>query len=395
MISLLSGIRVIDLTRMLAGPYCTLLLADMGAEIIKIEEPEKGDGIRRMGPPFLSGESAYFISINRNKRSMTLDLKSPEGRELLLKLVETADVVVENFRPGVMARLSLDYETLKQANRSIICCSISGFGQTGPYRERPAYDLVLQAISGVVSLTGEPGRTPVRCGIPVGDIAGALMAAFAISGALVKRGKTGEGAYIDIGLMDSLVFMAPYMAQYYFADGKIPGTSGSEHRSVVPYRIYETRDDTIVVAVFGENFWKAFCLAIEQSDLAADPRFEINEKRVANREVLEPILEKALKTRDTQQWLKIFEQYGVPACEVKTIDRVLEDEQVKARGMIVSMEHPACGTVPTLANPVRVSGETAEIRHAPLLGEHTNEILSGILGMTPPEINDLHTRKIV
>lgn len=395
MTSFLSGIRVLDLTRMLAGPYCTMLMADMGAEVIKIEYPDGGDEIRKMGPPFLKGESAYFISINRNKLSMTLDLRKPEGHSLFLDLVERSDVVVDNFRPGVMKRLSLDYPVLESRNPRIIACSISGYGQTGPYKDRPAYDLVLQAMGGVLGITGEAKGRPVRCGLPIGDLAGALVASFAVVSALLAREKTGKGAYIDIGLMDSLVFMAPYIAQYFFADGVITRPEGSKHRSVVPYQAFETLDDYIVVAVFGKGFWERFCEAIERPELADDPRFATNEGRVAHRDVLEPELERVIKTRSTREWLDIFERHEIPSCEVKTIDKVLQDPQLKARDMIATMEHPVCGTVPTVANPIKVRGDTGEINHSPLLGEHTSEILSRVLNMTPPEIKALYDKGIV
>jgi len=395
MTSFLSGVRVLDLTRMLAGPYCTMLMADMGAEVIKIEHPEGGDEIRKMGPPFVKGESAYFISINRNKLSMTLNLRKPEGRSIFLRMVEKSDVIVENFRPGVMKRLELDYPVLKARNSGIIACSISGYGQTGPYKDRPAYDLVLQAMGGVVGLTGEPGGKPVRCGLPIGDLGGALMASFAVVNALFAREKTGKGAYIDISLMDSLIFLAPYIAQYYFADGEITKPSGSKHRSVVPYQVFETMDVYIVVAVFGKGFWKRFCEAIERPDLVSDPRFATNEERVAHRDILEPELEKVMKTRRAHEWLEILKEHEIPSCEVKTIDKVLQDPQLKARDEVVKMEHPTCGTIPTLANPIKVNGSTGEIHHSPLLGEHTNDILSGVLNLTPTEIEALHKKGVV
>ncbi|RTZ91132.1 MAG: CoA transferase [Deltaproteobacteria bacterium] len=393
--ALLHGVRVLDLTRMLAGPYCTLLLADMGAEVIKIERPGKGDEIRRMGPPFVKGVSAYFISVNRNKLSLTLDLKSPKGKEIFLKLVEKADVVIDNFRPGVMSGLGFDYETLKSINPKIVACSISGYGQTGPYRDRPAYDLVLQAMGGVVALTGEPGSRPVRCGVPIGDLAGAMQAAFSIVSALFARERTGEGACLDISLLDSLVFLAPYIAQYYFADGKVMGPSGSKHRSVTPYQIFESADGYLVVAVFGEGFWPRFCQAIGRPELADDPRFKTNLDRVKHREILDPLLEDLIKTRPTKEWLAALERHQIPSCEVKTIDKVLTDPQLLSRGMIGEMDHPVCGTVKTLANPVKIEGIVSDIRHAPLLGEHTNELLSRILNLTPSEIVRLREGKVV
>ncbi len=395
MSSFLSGVRVLDLTRMLAGPYCTMLLADMGAEVIKIENPEGGDEIRRMGPPFIEGESAYFISINRNKLGMTLDLKRPEGRQIFLELVEKSDVVVENFRPGVMKRLGLDYPVLRERNPRCVMCSISGFGQTGPYRDRPAYDLVLQAMGGSLGITGEPGERPTRCGLPIGDLAGAQMAAFAIVSALYEREKTGQGTVIDLSLMESLVSLMSYIAQYYFADGTVTRPEGTRHRSVAPYQVFETLDGYVVVAVFGEGFWKSFCEAIGRTDLLKDPRFATNLDRVAHREALDEELEREIRKRPTREWLGLLEKFQVPSCPVRSIDEVLEDPHLKARGMFTTMEHPACGTVRTLANPILTPKGRPPVHHAPLLGEHTNEILARVLEKTPPEIQAIRASGVV
>ncbi|RMG48064.1 MAG: CoA transferase, partial [Acidobacteria bacterium] len=306
----LTGVRVLDLTQFLAGPYGSMLLGDLGAEIIKIEPPG-GDPMRRMPPYFLAGESAYFLSINRNKRSVTLDLKSSAGRQVFHDLVRVSDVVLDNFRPGVMEELGLGYETLRRINRRIIACSITGFGKTGPYRDRPAFDLVLQAMSGAMSITGEPGRTPVRMGIPMGDLAGGMFAAQAISAALYARERTGEGCFIDLGLMDCLTALLTYVAQYYLAGGPVPRPAGSHHQSVVPYGVFATADGYLVIAVFAEKFWRALCRALERPDLAEDPRFARNELRLKHRAELLSILQEIFRRRPTEEWLTRLEAEGV------------------------------------------------------------------------------------
>ncbi|HLE44854.1 MAG TPA: CoA transferase, partial [Methylomirabilota bacterium] len=285
------GVRVLDLSRMLAGPYGAMLLADLGAEVVKIEEPGGGDPMRAMGPPFLDGESAYFLSINRNKKSVALDLDRPEGRAVFLDLCRVADVVWENFRPGVMARLGCDPATLRALNPRLVVCSISAFGQEGPYRDWPAFDLALQAMGGAMSITGEEGRPPVRMGLPMGDLAGGMFGALAVAGALFRRAQTGEGTAIDLSLLDCQVSLLTYVAQYYWADGRVPGRVGSGHASVVPYQAFATRDSFLVVAVFAEKFWSGFCRALDRPDLIADPRFDSNGKRVERRRELVALLE--------------------------------------------------------------------------------------------------------
>ena len=294
----LTGIRVLDLTRLLPGAYATLLLADLGAEVIKIEEPDGGDPMRVMGPPFLpNGESAYFLSINRSKKSVALDLTKPAGRDVFLDLVRVADVVWDNFRPGITARLGIGHEALSAVNPRVVCCSISAYGQEGPYRDWPAFDLALQAMGGAMSLTGEEGRGPARMGLPMGDLAGGMFGALAVAGALFRRERTGEGAVVDLSLLDCQVSLLTYLAQYFWADGKVPGRMGSGHPSVVPYQALPARDGHLVVAVFAEKFWGAFCRAIGRLDLENDPRFESNVKRVANRTALVSVLEVVFRTR--------------------------------------------------------------------------------------------------
>lgn len=390
----LTGVRVLDLTQFLAGPYGSMLLGDLGAEIIKIEPPG-GDPMRQMPPYFLAGESAYFLSINRNKRSVTLNLKTPAGRQVFYDLVRLSDVVLDNFRPGVMEGLGLGYETLRQINRRIIACSITGFGRTGPYRDRPAFDLVLQAMSGAMSITGEPERPPVRMGIPMGDLAGGMFAAQAISAALYARERTGEGCFIDLGLMDCLTALLTYVAQYYLAGGPVPQPAGSHHQSVVPYGVFATADGHLVIAVFAEKFWSALCRALERPDLAEDPRFARNELRLEHRAELLPILQDIFRRRPTREWLTRLEAEGVPSGPVQTIDQVLADPHIAARHMLVRVPHPSIGELPLLGNPIKISDVEEQFHPPPRLGQHTEEILRNLLGYSEKKMTELRESGVV
>ena len=395
--TLFAGVRVLDLSRMLAGPYGSMLMADLGAEVIKIEGPDGGDPMRQMGPPFLSnGESAYFLSINRNKKSVALNLTKPAGREVFLDLVRAADVVWDNFRPGIMERLGCDYPRLSQMNPRIICCSISAFGQDGPYRDWPAFDLALQAIGGAMSITGEEGRAPVRMGLPMGDLAGGMFGALAVAGALFRRERTGQGAVLDLSLLDGQVSLLTYLAQYFWADGKVPGPMGSGHTSVVPYQALPAGDGHLVVAVFAEKFWSGFCRATGRSDLEADPRFESNVQRVANRSLLVPILEDAFRTRTVREWLEALRREGVPAAPINTLDQVLSDPQVLHRQMVVPAPHPTLGSLPTIGTPIKLDGAMGlEVRPAPVLGQHTEEILRGLAGYSPERLAGLRAERAI
>lgn len=396
MTKLLSNIRVLDITRMLAGPYASMLLADMGAEVIKIEEPEVGDEIRRMGPPFINDVSAYFIAINRNKKSLTLNLKSEKGREIFYKLVSKSDVVLDNFRPGILKKLECDYETLKHHNPKIISCSLTSFGEEGELKDLPAFDLIIQAFSGAMSITGEPGHPPVRLGIPMGDLAGGLLAGFAISSALLNREKTGKGCSLNLSLLDCLVSLLTYVAQYYFADGVIPQPQGSKHMSCVPYGLYKTRDSYIVIGVFTEKFWEGFCRAIEYTELIKDERFDTNVKRVENRDILEPMLENILSQKTGEEWLKRLYEEGVPSAPVNTLREVFEMPQILEHGMVIDVKHPVAGTVKTLGYPIKVDNlKDLEICPSPLLGEHNNAILKTVLGFSDKEIAKLHNEKVI
>ena len=394
--SLFAGVRVLDLSRMLAGPYGSMLMADLGAEVIKIEDPDGGDPMRRMGPPFLpGGESAYFLSINRNKKSLALDLTRPGGREVFLDLVRVADIVWDNFRPGILERLGCAHARLRALNPRLICCSISAFGRAGPYRDWPAFDLALQAMGGGMSLTGEDGRAPVRMGLPIADLAGGMFGAFAVAGALYRRERTGQGGLVDLSLLDCQVSLLTYLAQYFWTDGKVPGPMGSGHSSVVPYQALPAADGYLVVAVFAEKFWAGFCRAIDRPDLQRDPRFDTNGLRVANRAHLVPLLEERFRTRSAAEWLERLQREGVPAAPINRLDQVLTDPQVLLRQMVVTMDHPRHGALPMLGTPVKVDGGLGlEVEPAPSLGQHTGEVLRGLLGYPDERLAALRDAKV-
>ena len=391
---LLLGIRVLDVSRVLTGPYCSLMLADLGAEVTKIEIPGKGDDTRAWGPPFLGGESAYFLSVNRNKRSVTLNLKDPEGRKILLELAARSDVFLENFAPGVAERLGLDYEAVRAANPAIVYCSISGFGQDGPYRDHPAYDLILQGLGGLQGITGEAGGPPVRIGVAVADIAGGMFAAYAIAAALVQRARTGQGERIDVSLFDSQLAWLTYMAANYFATGQDPERAGSRHPTIVPYQAFATRDGFINVAVGNDDIFHRLCAAVGRPELDQDPRFVTNPKRVENRGVLEPLLESIFRTRTTAEWQAALNEHSVPAGPVYRISDIVRDPQVRSRGMVLELSHRKAGRIRQFGPPFRSSNDRGDHTPPPLLGEHTDEVLSA-LGYTPDRIADLRRRSVV
>ncbi|MEX0664267.1 MAG: CoA transferase [Acidimicrobiia bacterium] len=381
----LEGLRILDLTRMLAGPYGTLLLGDMGAEIIKIEDPSGGDPIRTMGPPFVDGESAYFLGINRNKRSVAIDLQRSEGRDLFLELVRVSDVVIDNFRVGVMQRLGIDHGACAQVKSDIITCSITGFGEDGPYRDLPAFDLILQAMGGAMSITGERDGSPVRMGIPMGDLAGGMLGALAILGAIVQRDRTGRGQHIDLSLLDAQVSLLTYVAQYWLTDGQVPGPIGTEHQSVVPYQLVETSTSPIVIAVFVDRHWAPFCEVLGCHELI--DQYPTNAQRHAARDVIVPLLRARFLEREAEEWIDALRTAGVPCGPVNTVDRVLTDDQVRHRGMVTetSSAHPRVGVYPVVGNPIKV-GDAETFEPAPLLGQDNDEILGGLLEHSAQEL---------
>ncbi|MFQ6102008.1 MAG: CaiB/BaiF CoA transferase family protein [Anaerolineae bacterium] len=393
---MLDGVRVVDMAQMLAGGYGSMLLGDLGAEMIKIEQLEVGDRTRLLGPPFVEGESAYFMAINRNKKSVALDVRKEQGRRVLYDLVRVSDVVFHNFRPGVMEKLGCDYDTLKAINPRIIYCGLSGYGENGPYRDRPAFDLAIQAISGAMSITGEPGRPPVRMGIPMGDLAGSFFAAFAISAALYARETTGEGRKIELSLMDANVSLLTYVGQYYLIDGRVPGPMGSGHLSVVPYQAFATQDIYIVVAVFVEKFWQALCRVLGIEELIDDPRFCDNDHRRDHREELVPILEGIFRTRPGDEWLRLLAEAQVPSGPINTLDRLFADPQVAARNMVVEMEHPTVGRLRSIGNPVKTPPmDEGPFEPPPLHGQHTDQVLREILDYSTERIAQLRENGVI
>jgi crotonobetainyl-CoA:carnitine CoA-transferase CaiB-like acyl-CoA transferase len=391
----LDGVRILDLTRMLAGPYGSMLLADMGAEVIKVEDPRGGDPIRLMGPPFLSGESVYFLGINRNKKSITLDLKSAEGRQLFLQLVAVSDVVLDNFRPDVTRRLGIDPGSCRAVKPDIVTCSLTAFGADGPYRDLPAFDLILQAMGGGMSVTGEPGRQPVRAGLPIGDLAGGMFAAQAVCGALFHRERTGRPQHVDLSLLDVQASLLTYVAQYHWADGRVPGPVGTGHQTVVPYDSFECADGIgVVVAVFTDRFWPPFCEAIGMPGLTA--RYPTNPDRLAAREELLGTLRRRFLERPADEWIAVLRAAGVPCGAVNTVDRVVTDPQIVARGMVseTARPHPVAGAYPVLGNPIHV-GEEERYDPAPLLGEHDDEVYGGLLGLGDERLAALRSAGVI
>ena len=374
----LDGLRVLDLTQVMAGPFCTMLLADLGADVIKIENPEAGDQTRRSWGYSVHGEdSRAFLALNRNKRSVCLDLKSAEDLASFHRLVLSADIVVENFRPGVTKRLGVDYETLAALNPRLIYASVSGFGQTGPYADRPGYDLIAQAMSGVMSITGTPGGEPVKCGVPVGDLGAGMFCAFGIVAAVHARERDGQGQYVETSLFESALAMSVWESTEYWATGDVPQPLGSANRMSAPYQALRTKDGHLTLGANNERLWQRLCAALEVTRLQTDPRFVTNTDRMAHRDELAAELEETLATATTDEWVALLLEAGVPAGPIRDYRQVLDsDPHVQARGMVQEIDHPVEGRVRVLGSPVRMSRTPARLRrHPPLLGEHTEEVL--------------------
>ena len=387
----LAGVRVLDLTRVLAGPFSTLILADMGADVIKIEEPGKGDDTRSW-PPFKGGEATYFMSVNRNKKSLTLNLKAAAGQKILHALVAKSDVLVENFRPGTMEKLGFGYAALERVNPRLVYCSISGFGESGPEAARAGYDLVVQAESGVMDLTGFPDGPPVKVGNSIADLVAGMTAAHGITLALLARTRTRRGQKVEIAMLDVMASLLTYQAGMYFNTGQRPRRRGNEHPSIVPYEVFRAADAYITLGVANNSLWERCCQALERPDLGRDPRFATEATRVEHRAVLVPLLNEILGGRDADEWLKRFEAAGVPAGRIKTVAEVCESEHLKARGMIVTLPHPSAGTVTVMGIPVRLSATPGAVASPPpRLGEHTDEILRSLVGLSSRQVAELHT----
>lgn len=384
----LDGVKVLDLSRVLAGPYCSMLLADMGAEVVKVEMPGSGDDTRAWGPPFQAGEAAYYLSVNRNKKSVTLNLKHPQGAEVVRQLAAASDVVIENFRPGTADSLGIGYNDVSKMNPRIVYCSISGFGQDGPGSDRPAYDLLLQATGGLMGITGEEDGAPVRVGVAILDMGAGMFAAFGIVTALMERLTSGEGQYLDISLLDTSVSWLSYMAHNYFATGENPERLGSGHPSIVPYQAFRAQDGRyLVVAVGNDRLWDRFCRVLGLG-IANDPRFRTNRDRVLHREELVGIIERALLQKPMEAWVKELGQGGVPSGPINLISDVFSDPQVLHRRMLVEVSHPS-GPMRLLGSPVKMSRTPGEVRtHPPLLGQHTMDVLLS-LGYSEEEVRSM------
>jgi len=392
----LSGLTIVDLSRVLSGPYCTMLAADMGARVIKIEHPERGDDTRAWGPPFCDGESAYYLSVNRNKESVALDFKDDAGRRVLDALLSKADVVVENFRPGTLERLGLDYASVAARRPSIIFVSISGFGQTGPRRLEGGYDAVAQAEGGLMSITGDTAGPAVRLGVAIADIAAGMFAFQGLLLALISRASSGRGQHVDVGLLDSVAALLTYQASRFFATGESPHRAGNRHLTIAPYDTFDTADGVLVLAVGNDQQWERFCSALGLHAVAGDSRFRTNELRVVNYEVLQPLVAAALATRSLDEAVAAIRGAGVPCGAVRSVGEALADPQIIAREMVAALEHPALGTILTLGIPTKLSSNPGRIvRHPPRLGEHTRAVLSADLGLDEPRIGELEARGVV
>ena len=401
----LHGLRVFDLTRILAGPTCTQILGDLGADVIKIERPGSGDDTRKFGPPFLvdeegrdTSESAYYLGINRNKRSLTLDLTKPDGQRIARRLVARCDVLVENFKAGGLTKYGLSYDQLKSDVPGLVYCSITGFGQTGPYAARPGYDVQIQAMGGLMSITGEPEGEPQKVGVPIADIMSGMNAAVAINAALRHREATGEGQHIDIGMLDTQVATLSMQGLNYLFSGKAPARLGNAHPNIVPYQVFEAADGHVVIAVGNDRQFERFCEFAGVAELAADERFRTNAARVRNRKELIKLLEPVVAGHRCRHWLDGLEPLDVICGPINTIDQVFADPQVRSRGMKLEMSHPLAGEAPinVIASPIKMSATPPSYVHPPpTLGQHTDEVLRELLGIEDDELAALRERGVI
>jgi crotonobetainyl-CoA:carnitine CoA-transferase CaiB-like acyl-CoA transferase len=391
----LAGLTVLDLTRVLSGPYCSMMLGDMGARVIKVEQPGRGDDTRGWGPPFQNGESAYFLSINRNKESVTLNFKKPEGRKVLDALIARADVLVENFRPGTLARQGLAYDDLAAAHPGLVYCSVSGFGQTGPRRSEPGYDAVLQAEGGLMSITGPPNGSPYRLGVAIADIVSGMFAAYGVAMALLVQARTGRGQFVDVAMLDSVAAILTYQAGICFATGQAPPRLGNQHPTIVPYETFSAADGDVVVAAGNDTLFRKFCDVLEMPALAEDPRFATNQGRVEHQDTLRPLLAERVRTRSRQQWLDRLKQAGVPSGAVRDLAEMLSDPQLVDRMMVLPMTHPKAGPMQVLGVPVKMGDTPGSVRTPPpVLGQHTHAVL-GELGYDADQIAALERAEAI
>jgi crotonobetainyl-CoA:carnitine CoA-transferase CaiB-like acyl-CoA transferase len=387
---------VLDLTRVLSGPYCTMLLADMGARVIKIEQPGRGDDTRAWGPPFVEGESAYFLSLNRNKESVTLDFKRPEGRALLERLIGRADVLVENFRPGTLARLGLDHASLARAHPRLVYASISGFGQTGPRAAEAGYDAVMQAEGGLMSITGPADGGPHRLGVAVADFISGLFATQGVLAALLARAATGRGQHVDVGMLDAVTALLTYQAGSWFATAEVPRRLGNRHPSIAPYDTFAAADGALVLAVGNDAQFRAFCAVIGEPALGSDRRYATNADRVQHYATLQPLIAERLARYPRAHWLARLTDAGVPAGSVRSVAEALGDPQLEARDMVVEVTHPTAGVIRQLGVPVKLSDTPGSVRSAPpLLGQHTETVLREDLELSPERVASLRDRGVI
>ncbi len=391
----LNGVRVLDLTQIMAGPYCTMMLADMGADVVKVEKPNGGDDTRRMGPPFIEGESAAFLGINRNKRSIVIDLRSDSGRELAQRMARESDVLVQNFRPGSLDRMGLGYEQVREITPAIVYCTISGFGATGPYAQRGGFDLVTQGMSGLMSVTGHAGGPPAKVGVPICDLNAGMFGAIGILTAYINRLRTGQGQHVDTSLLEGGIAYTFWESAMYFATGEVPEPKGSAHRLTAPYQAFETSDGYVNVGAANQANWERLCVAIGRDELVTDPRFVEPRDRMVNIDELVSTLDAIFSQQSSAHWLEKLADAGVPAGPIYDLDEVYSDPQVQAREMMVETDHPVAGRVKNIGIPIKLSETPGQFqRPAPALGQHTNEVLTD-LGCSPDDIEKLRGEGIV
>jgi formyl-CoA transferase len=392
----LSGYRVLDLSRILAGPYCTMILGDQGADVIKVERPGGGDDTRTWGPPFAGGESAYYLSCNRNKRSMTVDLKNPAGAALIREIARVSDVFIENFTPGLTKRFGLDYETLRELNPRLVYCSISAYGQDGPYRDRPGYDMVLSAVGGLMWITGERDGNPCKVGVAITDVLTGVYASGAITAALLWRERSGRGQYIDCSLLDAQVSALANIGSNYLVAGQEATRWGTAHESIIPYQVFPTKDRPIAIAVANQKLWVNFCRVVGKEEWLEDPRFETNPKRVENRDAMLPLVAEVMAAKTCDEWMELFVEAAIPCGPVNDMEHLFSDPQVVHREMIAEVPHATIGTLRLAGIPIKYSATPGSIRRAPpLLGEHTEELLAEVLGYSPERIEALRRQGVV
>jgi len=388
-------LKILDLTRVLAGPYASMMLADFGADVIKIETPDVGDDSRGFGP-FVGKESAYFMSLNRGKRSMTLNLKLPAAQELFRDLVKKSDVVLENYRPGTMEKFGLGYEELCKINPRLIYAACSGFGHSGPYMEKAAYDVIVQGMGGIMSITGQEGSEPTRVGASVGDITAGLFTVIGLVTALYTRTISGRGQKVDVAMLDCQVAILENAISRYLVTGNVPGPIGNRHSSITPFEAFQAKDGYIIIAVGNDRLWAKFCNLVKREDLIGDERFVNNAQRTKNQKQLKAVLDGIFPGKTVDGWIEALEAEGIPCGPINTVDRIMEDPQIKARDMILEIEHPVAGKLKMPGLPIKLSETPGAVLHpAPLLGQHTDEILKEMLGLSPEQIAEMRTKKVL